>query len=246
MSGHSKWANIKNKKAKGDAQRSNVFTKIGREIAIAVKQGGPNPDSNSRLRDVISKAKAANMPNDNIKRSIQKASGELGNVNYEEAVYEGYGAGGVAVIVECLTDNKTRTVGDVRHYFDKCGGQLGNNGCVSFMFDKRGIIVVDATNLDEDDFIMMALDAGADDVVSEDGVYEVITAPTECSAVREALESKGLTIISGEIEMVPQNTVTPDVETTAKIIKLIDMLEDNDDVQNVYHNAVLPEEEDED
>ncbi len=246
MSGHSKWANIKNKKAKGDAQRSNVFTKIGREIAIAVKQGGPNPDSNSRLRDVISKAKAANMPNDNIKRSIQKASGELGNVNYEEAVYEGYGAGGVAVIVECLTDNKTRTVGDVRHYFDKCGGQLGNNGCVSFMFDKRGIIVVDATNLDEDDFIMMALDAGADDVVSEDGVYEVITAPTECSAVREALESKGLTIISGEVEMVPQNTVTPDVETTAKIIKLIDMLEDNDDVQNVYHNAVLPEEEDED
>lgn len=246
MSGHSKWANIKNKKAKGDAQRSNVFTKIGREIAIAVKQGGPNPDSNSRLRDVISKAKAANMPNDNIKRSIQKASGELGNVNYEEAVYEGYGAGGVAVIVECLTDNKTRTVGDVRHYFDKCGGQLGNNGCVSFMFDKRGIIIVDATNLDEDDFIMMALDAGADDVVSEDGVYEVITAPTECSAVREALESKGLTIISGEVEMVPQNTVTPDVETTAKIIKLIDMLEDNDDVQNVYHNAVLPEEEDED
>ena len=246
MSGHSKWANIKNKKAKGDAQRSNVFTKIGREIAIAVKQGGPNPDSNSRLRDVISKAKAANMPNDNIKRSIQKASGELGNVNYEEAVYEGYGAGGVAVIVECLTDNKTRTVGDVRHYFDKCGGQLGNNGCVSFMFDKRGIIVVDATNLDEDDFIMMALDAGADDVVSEDGVYEVITAPTECSAVREALESKGLTIISGEVEMVPQNTVTPDADTTAKIIKLIDMLEDNDDVQNVYHNAVLPEEEDED
>lgn len=246
MSGHSKWANIKNKKAKGDAQRSNVFTKIGREIAIAVKQGGPNPDSNSRLRDVISKAKAANMPNDNIKRSIQKASGELGNVNYEEVTYEGYGAGGVAVIVECLTDNKTRTVGDVRHYFDKCGGQLGNNGCVSFMFDKRGIIVVDATNLDEDDFIMMALDAGADDVVNEEEVYEVITAPTECSAVREALESKGLTIISADVEMVPQNTVTPDDDTVAKIVRLIDMLEDNDDVQNVYHNAVLPEEEDED
>lgn len=245
MSGHSKWANIKNKKAKGDAQRSNTFTKIGREIAIAVKQGGPNPDSNSRLRDVISKAKAANMPNDNIKRSIQKASGELGNVNYEEINYEGYGAGGVAVIVECLTDNKTRTVGDVRHYFDKCGGQLGNNGCVSFMFDKQGVIVVDGQGLDEDDFIMMALDAGADDVVSDEDVYEVITSPQGFSEVRESLESKGLTIISAEVEMVPQNTVTPDQDTVAKIVRLIDMLEDNDDVQKVYHNAILPEDEEE-
>lgn len=245
MSGHSKWANIKNKKAKGDAQRSNVFTKIGREIAIAVKQGGPNPDSNSRLRDVISKAKAANMPNDNIKRSIQKASGELGNVNYEEVSYEGYGAGGVAVIVQCLTDNKTRTVGDVRHYFDKCGGQLGNNGCVSFMFEKQGVIVVDSQGLDEDDFILMALDAGAEDVVSDDGVYEVITTPQDYTAVREALEGKGLTIISSEIDMVPQNTVTPDDETVKKIIRLIDMLEDNDDVQEVYHNAILPEEDEE-
>lgn len=245
MSGHSKWANIKNKKAKGDAQRSNVFTKIGREIAIAVKQGGPNPDSNSRLRDVISKAKAANMPNDNIKRSIQKASGELGNVNYEEVTYEGYGAGGVAVIVECLTDNKTRTVGDVRHYFDKCGGQMGNSGCVSFMFDKQGIIVVDSKGLDEDDFIMMALDAGADDVVTDEDVYEVITSPSGYQAVRDALEEKGLTLISSEIEMVPQNTVTPDDETVKKIVKLIDMLEENDDVQNVYHNAVLPEDDEE-
>lgn len=245
MSGHSKWANIKNKKAKGDAQRSNVFTKIGREIAIAVKQGGPNPDSNSRLRDVIAKAKAANMPNDNIKRSIQKASGELGNVNYEEVTYEGYGAGGVAVIVECLTDNKTRTVGDVRHYFDKCGGQMGNSGCVSFMFDKQGIIVIDSKGLDEDDFIMMALDAGADDVVTDEDVYEVITSPSGYQAVRDALEEKGLTIISSEIEMVPQNTVTPDDETVTKIVKLIDMLEENDDVQNVYHNAVLPEDDEE-
>lgn len=245
MSGHSKWANIKNKKAKGDAQRSNVFTKIGREIAIAVKQGGPNPDSNSRLRDVISKAKAANMPNDNIKRSIQKASGELGNVNYEEVTYEGYGAGGVAVIVECLTDNKTRTVGDVRHYFDKCGGQMGNSGCVSFMFDKQGVIIIDSEGLDEDDFIMMALDAGADDVVTDDGVYEVIVSPSNYLTVRDELEKKGLTIESSEIEMVPQNTVTPDADTVQKIIKLIDMLEDNDDVQNVYHNAVLPEDDEE-
>lgn len=245
MSGHSKWANIKNKKAKGDAQRSNIFTKIGREIAIAVKQGGGNPDTNSRLRDVIAKAKAANMPNDNIKRSIQKASGELGNVNYEECTYEGYGAGGCAIIVECLTDNKTRTVGDVRHYFDKCGGQLGNSGCVSYMFDKQGIITVDAQGLDEDELIMMALDAGADDVINDGDVFEVITAPQNLGVVREALESNGLPILAAESEMVPQSTVTPDDETAKKIIRLIDMLEDNDDVQNVYHNANLPEEEDE-
>jgi len=245
MSGHSKWANIKNKKAKGDAQRSNTFTKIGREIAIAVKQGGSNPDSNSRLRDVIAKAKAANMPNDNIKRSIQKASGELGNVNYEEVTYEGYGAGGVAVIVECLTDNKTRTVGDVRHYFDKCGGQLGNNGCVSFMFNKQGVIVVDGQGIEEDDLMMIALDAGADDVVTEDDVYEIVTTPATYSEVREKIEAAGLSIISSGVEMVPQNTVTPDEETVAKVIRLIDMLEDNDDVQNVYHNAVLPEEDEE-
>ncbi len=246
MSGHSKWANIKNKKAKGDAQRSNVFTKIGREIAIAVKQGGGNPDTNSRLRDVIAKAKAANMPNDNIKRSIQKASGELGNVNYEECTYEGYGAGGCAIIVECLTDNKTRTVGDVRHYFDKCGGQLGNTGCVSYMFDKQGIITIDAQGLDEDELIMMALDAGADDVVNDGDVFEVITAPQNLGTVREALEANGLPILAAESEMVPQSTVTPDDETAKKIVRLIDMLEDNDDVQNVYHNANLPEEEDED
>ncbi|MBQ7653209.1 MAG: YebC/PmpR family DNA-binding transcriptional regulator [Clostridia bacterium] len=245
MSGHSKWANIKNKKAKGDAQRSNTFTKIGREIAIAVKQGGSNPDSNSRLRDVIAKAKAANMPNDNIKRSIQKASGELGNVNYEEVTYEGYGAGGVAVIVECLTDNKTRTVGDVRHYFDKCGGQLGNNGCVSFMFNKQGVIVIDSQGLEEDDLMMMALEAGADDVITEEGVYEVITTPAGYSQTREALENAGLNIISSGVELIPQNTVTPDDETAKKVIRLIDMLEDNDDVQNVYHNANLPEEEEE-
>ena len=245
MSGHSKWANIKNKKAKGDAQRSNTFTKIGREIAIAVKQGGANPDSNSRLRDVIAKAKAANMPNDNIKRSIQKASGELGNVNYEEVTYEGYGAGGVAVIVECLTDNKTRTVGDVRHYFDKCGGQLGNNGCVSFMFNKQGVIVVDSKGLEEDDLMMMALDAGADDVLTEEDVYEIVTTPANYSAVREYLENAGLTIVSSGIEMIPQNTVTPDSDTISKVLRLIDLLEDNDDVQNVYHNANLPDEEEE-
>ncbi|MBO7389965.1 MAG: YebC/PmpR family DNA-binding transcriptional regulator, partial [Clostridia bacterium] len=163
MSGHSKWANIKNKKAKGDAARANVFTKIGRELAIAVKQGGPNPDSNSRLRDVIAKAKAANMPNDNISRSIKKASGELNAVNYEEITYEGYAAGGVAVIVETLTDNKNRTAGDVRCAFDKFGGNMGNTGCVSYMFSKKGLIVVDGEGIEEDELILLALDAGADD-----------------------------------------------------------------------------------
>ena len=245
MSGHSKWHNIQAKKGKSDAARSNAFTKIGREIAIAVKQGGANPDSNSRLRDVIAKAKAANMPNDNIKRSIQKASGEGMSVNYEECTYEGYASGGVAVIVEALTDNKTRTVNNVRHLFDKCGGQMGNNGCVSYMFTKQGTILVDKTGLDEDDLMMMALDAGAEDVVTDDEVYEVVTAPADFSAVREALEENGLTIVSAEIEMVPQNTVTPDEETARKIIRLIDLLEDDDDVQNVWHNAELPEEDEE-
>ena len=245
MSGHSKWHNIQAKKGKSDAARSNTFTKIGREIAIAVKQGGPNPESNSRLRDVIAKAKAANMPNDNIKRSIQKASGEGMNVNYEECTYEGYASGGVAVIVEALTDNKTRTVNNVRHMFDKCGGSMGNNGCVSYMFNKQGTILVDATGLDEDDLMMMALDAGAEDVINDEDVYEIVTAPTDFSAVREALEDKGLTIVSAEIEMVPQNTVAPDEETARKVIRLIDMLEDDDDVQHVWHNAELPEEDEE-
>ncbi|MCR4725754.1 MAG: YebC/PmpR family DNA-binding transcriptional regulator [Clostridia bacterium] len=245
MSGHSKWANIKNKKAKGDAARANVFTKIGRELAIAVKQGGPNPDSNSRLRDVIAKAKAANMPNDNIFRSIKKASGELGSVNYEEITYEGYAAGGVAVIVETLTDNKNRTAGDVRCAFDKFGGNLGSTGCVSYMFNKKGVIVIDGDGLEEDDFMLLALDAGADDVQSDDGVFEVYTLPQNYTAVRENLEKQGLKILSSGLEMVPENYVTPDEASTTKILNLIDRLEENDDVQNVFHNAILPEEEEE-
>ncbi len=245
MSGHSKWANIKNKKAKGDAARANVFTKIGRELAIAVKQGGPNPDSNSRLRDVIAKAKAANMPNDNIQRSIKKASGELNSVNYEEITYEGYAAGGVAVIVETLTDNKNRTASDVRCAFDKFGGNLGSTGCVSYMFNKKGVIVVDGEGLEEDDFMLLALDAGADDVQTDDGVFEVYTLPQNYTAVRENLEKQGLKILSSEIEMVPENYVTPEESAVSKILNLIDRLEENDDVQNVFHNAVLPEEEEE-
>ena len=245
MSGHSKWANIKNKKAKGDAARANVFTKIGRELAIAVKQGGPNPDSNSRLRDVIAKAKAANMPNDNISRSIKKASGELNAVNYEEITYEGYAAGGVAVIVETLTDNKNRTAGDVRCAFDKFGGNMGNTGCVSYMFSKKGLIVIDGDGLEEDDLMLLALDAGADDVKSEDGVYEIYTLPQDYTAVRENLEKQGLKILSSDIEMIPENYITPEESAIPKILNLIDRLEENDDVQNVFHNAILPEEEEE-
>ncbi|MCI8728904.1 MAG: YebC/PmpR family DNA-binding transcriptional regulator [Clostridia bacterium] len=242
MSGHSKWANIKATKGKNDAKRANIFTKIGREIAVAVKQGGSDPNTNSKLRDVIAKAKANNMPNDNIQRGIKKAAGELGSVNYEENIYEGYGAGGVAVIVETLTDNKNRTAGDVRHAFDKCGGSMGTSGCVSYMFDRKGVIVVEKADYSEDDMMMIALDAGAEDVVSDEDVFEIFTDSSDYSTVREALEAnKDITILSSSIEMIPNNTVTPDSETQNKVQKLLDMLEDNDDVQNVYHNAEMDE-----
>lgn len=247
MSGHSKWANIKNKKGKSDAKRASIFTKIGREIAVAVKQGGPDPNSNSRLRDVIAKAKANNMPNDNIERGIKKASGELGAVNYEENVYEGYAAGGVAVIVETLTDNKNRTAGDVRHIFDKCGGSMGTTGCVSYMFDTKGVIVVDAEGVDEDELMMIALDCGAEDISNEGDVFEIYTDPNSVGQVREELEKqKSLKILSAEVDRIPSNTVKPDPETQAKVLKLLDMLEDNDDVQNTYYNAELDEEEEDD
>lgn len=247
MSGHSKWANIKNKKGKSDAKRASIFTKIGREIAVAVKQGGPDPNSNSRLRDVIAKAKANNMPNDNIERGIKKASGELGSVNYEENVYEGYAAGGVAVIVETLTDNKNRTAGDVRHIFDKCGGSMGTTGCVSYMFDTKGVIVVDAEGVDEDELMMIALDCGAEDIANDGDVFEIYTDPNSVGQVREELEKqKNLKILSAEVDRIPSNTVKPDAETQAKVIRLLDMLEDNDDVQNTYHNAELDEEEEDD
>ena len=187
MSGHSKWANIKATKGKNDAKRANIFTKIGREIAVAVKQGGSDPNTNSKLRDVIAKAKANNMPNDNIQRGIKKAAGELGSVNYEENIYEGYGAGGVAVIVETLTDNKNRTAGDVRHAFDKCGGSMGTSGCVSYMFDRKGVIVVEKADYSEDDMMMIALDAGAEDVVSDEDVFEIFTDSSDYSTVERRL-----------------------------------------------------------
>ena len=243
MSGHSKWANIKNKKGAADAKRGAVFTKIGREIAVAVKAGGPDPASNSKLRDAIAKAKAANMPGDNIERSIKKASGELTAVNYEENVYEGYAQEGVAVIVETLTDNTNRTSADIRHIFSKCGGSLDTTGCVSYMFEKKGLIVVDGSGVDEDTLMMEALEAGADDVVAQDGYFEIYTTPADFSAVREAVEAnKDYVILDAGVQMIPSNTVTPSAEAEVKIRRLLDMLEDNDDVQNVYHNAELSDE----
>ena len=249
MSGHSKWANIKNKKEKTDAQRGKIFTKIGREIAIAVKEGGgADPANNSKLRDVIAKAKANNMPNDNIMRSIKKAAGEGSAVDYEEITYEGYGPANVAVIVEVLTDNRNRIAAEMRHIFDKSGGNLGASGCVGWMFDKKGLIVIERTALmDEDEVMMTALDAGAEDFNAVDDAFEVYTAPSEFSAVREALEATGFNFLSAEVRMIPQNTVNVnDAEEIEKFERFLERLDDNDDVQEVYHNAVLPEDEEED
>ena len=249
MSGHSKWANIKNKKEKTDAQRGKIFTKIGREIAIAVKEGGSDPINNSKLRDVIAKAKANNMPNDNITRSIKKAAGELGSVNYEEVTYEGYGPGGIAVIVDVVTDNRNRTAAEMRHIFDKSGGSMGASGCVGWMFDRKGVLVVErSAKIDEDELMMAALDAGAEDFTPQDDAYEIYTGPNDFSAVREALETAGYEFLSAEIQMIPQNTVdlTNDAETVEKVLRLLDRFDDNDDVGEVYHNAILPEEEEED
>ena len=248
MSGHSKWHNIQAKKGKADAARGKIFTKIGREIAFAVREGGANPESNGKLRDIIAKAKANNMPNDNIQRSIKKAAGEGSGINYEEIVYEGYAPGGVAVICNIVTDNRNRTSADVRHIFDKCGGNLGAPGSVSYMFDNKGQIVVEREpGMDEDEMMMIALDAGAEDMKALDDVFEIYTAPNDFSAVREALEQQGLSFLSADVKMIPQNTVSiTDEETAAKIEKLLDMLDDNDDVADVYHNAELPESDEED
>lgn len=240
MSGHSKWHNIQQKKGKSDAARANIFTKIGREIAVAVKQGGPDPNSNSKLRDAIAKAKDNNMPNDNINRSIKKASGELNSINYEENTYEGYGVGGVAFIVETLTDNKNRTAGDVRHLFDKFGGAMGVSGSVSFMFNRKGVIAVAKSDIEEDDLMMYALDAGAEDILTEDEeVFEVLTAPGDLAAVRASLEEAGVKILSAAVDMIPDMEATPTEEQQATLLKMIDKLEEHDDVQNVYHNAII-------
>lgn len=243
MAGHSKWKNIANRKGKVDAKRGKIFTKIGKEIAIAAKNGGSNLDSNAKLRDVIAKAKANNMPKDSIERAIKKATGELAGVNYDEIVYEGYGPAGVAVVVEVLTDNKNRSAGNVRHLFDKCGGNLGANGCVGWMFNKKGQIIIERTDdMDEEEVMMAALDAGAEDFNAEEEVFEITTEMGEFSTVREALEGQGFEFLSAELTMIPDNYTSIDMDTSAKMMKLIDLLEDDDDVQNVYHNAEFPEE----
>lgn len=246
MSGHSKWHNIQKTKGAADAKRAQAFTKIAREIIVAVKQGGSgDPANNSALAQVIAKAKAANMPNDNIKRTIDKALGAGNTDNYESMTYEGYGPCGVAIIVETMTDNRNRTAGDVRHYFDKYGGNMGASGCVSWSFDKKGVIVIDDEDeeLDEDTVMMDALEAGADDVEKDGPVFEVTTDPDAFQQVFDALEKAGYKFVSAQVEMVPQTYVTVDGEGDRKnLTKMLEMFEDNDDVQNVWHNWENPDE----
>lgn len=239
MSGHSKFANIKHKKEKNDAAKGKIFTMIGKEIVVAVKEGGPNPDNNSKLRDVIAKAKANNMPNDTIKRGIDKAAGDANAVNYVQNTYEGYGPNGTAIIVDTLTDNKNRTAANVRNAFTKGGGNVGTTGCVSYMFDKKGQIIIskEECTMEADDLMMIALDAGAEDFADEDDSYEVITAPDDFSVVREALEAENIPMASAEVTMIPQNYVElTDEDDIKKMNKILDLLDEDDDVQNVYHN----------
>ena len=238
MSGHSKWHNIAQKKGKADAARGKIFTKLGRELKVAVNQGGPDPAGNSKLKDVIAKCKANNMPNDTINNAIKKAAGEGSSSNYEDMTYEGYGTNGVAVIVKASTDNKNRTAADIRHVFDKAGGNLGTTGCVSYMFEQKGVIIIEKENcpLSEDDLMMEALDCGAEDFSSEDEVYEIKTTPQNFSNVTETLNSKGITFLEAGIQMLPSNYVTLDEKAAEKMQRLIDNLEDLDDVLEVYHN----------
>ena len=247
MSGHSKWNNIKRKKEATDGAKAKVFTKIGREIAVCVKEGGGDPNNNSKLRDLIAKAKSNNVPNDNIDRIIKKAMGDGDKTNYEANIYEGYGPCGVAVIVETLTDNKNRTAGDIRHYFDKFGGNLGTTGCVSFMFSEKGIVIVDNTGLDEDKVMEDIFACGASDFTMDDDEIEIETEPSDVGAVREALEAKGYKVISAEAMQIPSTyTTLTDEDAIRKMNLLLENLEENDDVQNVYHNWDMPEEEEED
>ena len=248
MSGHSKFANIKHKKEKNDAAKGKIFTIIGREIAVAVKEGGPDPANNSKLRDVIAKAKANNMPNDTIDRGIKKAAGDADSVNYVTITYEGYGPSGSAIIVNALTDNKNRTAANVRNAFTKGGGNVGTTGCVSYMFDEKGQIIIDRSEvkMDADELMMLALDAGAEDFSEEEDSFEITTAPVDFSAVREALEKAGVPMAEADVTMIPQNYVDiTNEDDVKKFNRIIDLLDEDDDVQDVYHNANLPEEDEE-
>ncbi|MCR3761837.1 YebC/PmpR family DNA-binding transcriptional regulator [Clostridium felsineum] len=238
MSGHSKWHNIQAKKGKADAKRGKIFTKIGKEIAVAVKSGGSNLDSNAKLRDCVAKAKASNMPMDTITRAIKKGAGELEGVNYEEIIYEGYGPAGVAMLVNVLTDNKNRSASDVRCSFDRSGGNLGATGCVSWMFQRKGQIVIEKNDaIDEDELMMKVLELGAEDFASDEDVFIITTTQEEFSNVREALEKENFEFVSAELTMIPDTTVKLNLDDSEKVQRLIDKLEDSDDVQDVYHNA---------
>ncbi len=245
MSGHSKWANIKHKKARVDAQKGKIFTKLGKELIVAARQGGADPNNNFRLKIAIQAAKAANMPNDNIMRAVQRGAGGSDSASFEELTYEGYGPGGVAVMINIMTDNRNRTAGEIRHLFSKNGGNMGESGCVGWMFSPKGQIVLDMNKitLNEDDLLLTCLDAGAEDVQVSDETAEVYTAPEDLEAVRQVLLDQGLEIGSADVSMVPENSVeVTDKEQAAKIIKLMDALEDHDDVQNVYANFDIPDE----
>lgn len=238
MSGHNKWSKIKNVKAKNEAQTSKMYTKIGREIAVAVKAGGSDPNSNAKLKSIITKAKSINMPNDNITRAIKKASGELGNVNYESVTYEGYGPSGSAVMVTALTDNKNRTASDVRHAFDKFGGSLGANGCVSYLFDRKGVIVISMEEgYSEDDITMYALEAGADDVETNEDCFTIYTSPEAFESVKNYFEQNNIPMVEADLDLIPQNYVTMPEDKIATFTKLYDALNDNDDIQDIYHNV---------
>ena len=236
MSGHSKWKNIMHKKEKTDAQRAKIFTKIGREISLAVREGGPDPVSNTTLKDLIAKAKSNNVPNDNIERVIKKAAGGNDGENYEVLTYEGYGPSGVAVYLRTVTDNRNRTAGDLRHYFDKCGGNLGQTGSVNWMFEKKGVIVIDGEDVDEDQLMEDLLEADILDIVAEEGGFEVYTAAESMSDTNDLVLSKGYTVLSAEVAQVPNNYIALSDEDGEKMQKLLDMLDDNDDVTDVWHN----------
>ncbi len=238
MSGHSKWSTIKHKKAKNDAQRGKIFTRLAKEIIVAARQGGGDPELNFRLKNAIQKAKEANIPNDNIIRAIQRGTGELGGESYDEIIYEGYGPGGAAIMIEAMTDNRNRTAGEIRHLFSRNGGNLGETGCVAWMFEEKGIIIIEQTGNDwhEDDLMLLALDAGADDFKAEDDAFEVISAPGDLQTIKEALEKAGVKIALAEVTMIPQTTVELEGKEAEQILRLMELLEEHDDVQNVHTN----------
>lgn len=237
MAGHSKWSNIKNRKAKVDAQKGKIYTKFSKMIIVATREGGPDPDGNSRLRDVIEKAKQANMPNDNIARAIKRGSGELGGENFEEIMYEGYGPGGVAVLLDATTDNRNRTAGELRHLFDKNGGNLGESGCVAWMFERKGLIIIEKTEgIDIDEIMMVSIDAGADDVEELDDSLEIITSVEQFEAVKASLKENNIEISNAEVTYIPSSTIGVDKKDEEKVEKLLEILEEHDDVQNVYTN----------